>query len=49
MNFEVNIEGRFFDVMSGAGMFGPVVGLVVGSWAPVVSILAMGLTAAKPM
>ncbi len=30
-------------------MFGPVVGLVVGSYAPVVSKLALGLTAAKPM
>jgi hypothetical protein len=49
MNFEVNIEGCFFNVMSGAVMFGPVVGFVVGSWAPVVSKLALGLTAAKPM
>ncbi len=30
-------------------MFGPVCGSVVGSWAPVVSKLALGLTAAKPM
>jgi hypothetical protein len=30
-------------------MFGPVVGSVVGSWAPVVSKLALGHTAAKPM
>ncbi len=36
-------------MMSGAVMFGPVVGLVVGSWAPVVSKLALVLMAAKPM
>ncbi len=30
-------------------MFGPIVGLVFGSWAPVVSKLALGLMAAKPM
>ena len=30
-------------------MFGPVVGLVVGSWVPVVSKLALGIVAAKPM
>ncbi len=30
-------------------MFGPVVGSVVGSWAPVVSKSALGITAAKPM
>jgi hypothetical protein len=35
--------------MSGAVMFGPVVGLVVGSWAPVVSKLALGIMTAKPM
>ena len=35
--------------MSGAVMFGPVVGSVVRSWAPVVSKLALGITAAKPM
>ncbi len=39
----------FFDVMSGAVMFGPVVGSVVRSWAPVVSKSALGLMAAKPM
>ncbi len=35
--------------MSGAVMFGPVVGSVVGSWAPVKSNLALQLTAVKPM
>ncbi len=30
-------------------MFGPVVSSVVGSWLPIVSILALRLTAAKPM
>jgi hypothetical protein len=30
-------------------MFGPVVGSVLESWAPVVSKLALGLMAAKPM
>ncbi len=30
-------------------MFGPVVGSVVESWVPVVSKLAVGITAAKPM
>ncbi len=49
MNFEVNIEGIFSNVISGAVMFGPVVGLVLGSWALVVSKLALGLMAAKPM
>jgi hypothetical protein len=36
-------------MMSGAVMFGPVVGLIVGSWAPVVSKLVLRFTAAKPM
>jgi hypothetical protein len=35
--------------MSGAVMFGPVIGSVVGSWALVVSKLALEITTAKPM
>ena len=30
-------------------MFGPIVGSVFGSWAPVVSGLALGITALEPM
>jgi hypothetical protein len=45
MNFNVRIVGHFFVVMSGALMFFPVVGLVVGSWAPVVLELALGILA----
>jgi hypothetical protein len=35
--------------MNGAVMFSPVVGSVAGFWAPVVSKLALGITASKPM
>jgi hypothetical protein len=38
-----------FNVMSGAMMFGPIVCSVVGTWAPVVSELALGITAAEPV
>ncbi len=41
MNFGVKIVGRFFDVVCRAVVFGPVVGSVVGSRAPVVSKLAL--------
>ncbi len=36
-------------MMSSAMMFGPIVGLVDGSWATAVSILALGITAAEHM
>ena len=35
--------------MCGAMMFGPIIGSVVGSWAPVVTELALGVTTTKPM
>ncbi len=48
INFEVYI-GAFFDVMRRTIMFGLIVGLVVGSWAPVVSELTLGFEAPQSM
>jgi hypothetical protein len=50
MNFEVNIVGRFFDMVRRTMMFGPIVGSVVGSWTPVVAELVfLGVMAPQPV